>query len=120
MVESNSRPTEEKWKNPGLCQLPETKSTFSLQFIDGVLAVAGHEVYKFLDGFSGYNQIRMHPVNQEKTTFVTEWGMFIAVVMMLGLKTTLATFQRIIREIFGEYIPTFMQAFLIVFQRRAM
>ena len=34
---------------------------FPLPFTDGVLdTVAGHEVYSFLDGFSGYNQIRMH------------------------------------------------------------
>ena len=33
---------------------------FPLPFRNGVLdAVAGHEVYSFLDGFSGYNQIRM-------------------------------------------------------------
>ena len=32
--------------------------------------------------------------------------------MMFGLKTTLATFQHIIMEIFGEFIPTFMQVFL--------
>ena len=86
---------------------------FPLPFTDGVLdAVAGHEVYSFLDGFSGYNQIRMHPDDQEKTTFVTEWGVFVAVVMMFGLKTALATFQRIIMEVFGEFIPAFMQVFL--------
>ena len=35
---------------------------FLLPFTEGVLdAVAGHEVYNFLDGFSGYHQIRMHP-----------------------------------------------------------
>ena len=56
--------------------------------------------------------IRMHPDDQEKTTFVTEWGVFVAVVMMFGLKTALATFQRVIQEIFHEYIPTFMQVFL--------
>ena len=66
---------------------------FPLPFTDGVLdAVAGHEVYSFLDGFSGYNQIRMHPDDQEKTAFVTEWGVFVAVVMMFGLKTASATF----------------------------
>ena len=37
---------------------------FPLPFIDGVLnAVAGHEVYSFLDGFRGYNQIWMHPAD---------------------------------------------------------
>ena len=86
---------------------------FPLPFTDGVLdAVAGHEVYSFLDGFSGYNQIRMNPADQEKTAFVTEWGVFVAVVMMFGLKTAPATFQRIIMEIFGEFIPGFMQVFL--------
>ena len=50
---------------------------FPLPFTGGVLdAVAGHEVYSFLDGFSGYNQIRMHPADQEKTAFVTKWGVF--------------------------------------------
>ena len=40
---------------------------FPLPFIDGILdAVAGHEVYSFLDGFNGYNQVRMHPDDQEK------------------------------------------------------
>jgi hypothetical protein len=33
---------------------------FPLPFTDGVLdTVAGHEMYNFLEGFSGYNQIRM-------------------------------------------------------------
>ena len=43
-------------------------------------SVAGHECYIFLDGLSGYNQIRMHPQDQEKTSFVTEWGVFVAEV----------------------------------------
>jgi hypothetical protein len=50
--------------------------------------------------------------DQERTAFVMEWGVFVAVVMMFGLKTTPATFQRIIMEIFEEYIPRFMQVFL--------
>ena len=75
-------------------------------------AVVGHEMYSFLDGFSGYYQVRMHADDQEKTTFVIEWSVFVAVVMMFGLKTALVTFQRIISEVFGEYIPTFMQVFL--------
>ena len=39
---------------------------FPLSFTDSVLdAVAGHDMYSFLDGFSGYNQVRMHPDDQE-------------------------------------------------------
>ena len=74
--------------------------------------MAGHEMYSFLDGFSRYNQVRMHPKDQVKTTFVTEWGVFVVVVMMFGLKTTPATFQRVIQKIFAMYIPAFMQVFL--------
>ena len=83
--------------------------TFPLPFTDDVLdVVAGHEIYSFLDGFSGYNHIRMHPNDQEKTAFITYWGVFVVVVMMLRLKTVSATFQRIITEIFSEYILAFM------------
>ena len=54
----------------------------------------------------------MRPSDQEKKAFVTEWGVFVAVVMMFGLKTAPTTFQQIIMEIFGEYISGFMQVFL--------
>jgi hypothetical protein len=81
--------------------------------MDSILdTVAGHELYSFLDGFSGYNQIRMAPEDQETTTFVTKWGVFVVVVMMFGLKTAPATFQQIITKVFEEYIPVFMQVFL--------
>jgi hypothetical protein len=69
-------------------------------------------MYSFLDGFSAYNQIRMAEEDEEKTAFVTEWGVFMVVVMMFGLKTTPATFQRIIMEVFEDYILGFMQVFL--------
>ena len=54
----------------------------------------------------------MHPADQEKTAFVTEWGVFVAEVMMFGLKMAPTTFQRIITENFSDYIPAFMQVFL--------
>ena len=86
---------------------------FPLPFTNNVLdAVAGHDMYSFLDGFTGYNQVRMHLDDQEKTTFVTDWGVYVVVVMMFRLKTTPTTFQRAITEIFGDYIPAFMQVFL--------
>jgi ABC-type uncharacterized transport system fused permease/ATPase subunit len=81
--------------------------------MDSVLnTVAGHKLYSFLDGFSGYNHIRMVPEDQEKITFVTEWSGFVEVVMMFSLNTPPATFQRIITEVFEEYISAFMQVFL--------
>ena len=85
-----------------------------LPFTDGVLNwITRHEVYSRHDSFSGYNQIRIHPDDQEKATFVTKWGVFVFVVMMFGLKTAPTTFQCTITEIFGDFIPTLMQVFLI-------
>ena len=66
--------------------------------------VVVHEIYIFLDFFSGYNKIWMHLDDQEKTSFVAKWGVFLVVVMMFGLKTTPTNYQRIIREIIGDYI----------------
>ena len=48
--------------------------------------------------------------------------MFVVVVMMFGLKITSTMFQRIITEIFGEFIHAFMQVFLddfVVYGARA-
>ncbi|XP_058180160.1 uncharacterized protein LOC131298699 [Rhododendron vialii] len=46
----------------------------------------GHALLSFVDGFSGYNQISVAPEDQEKTTFVTEWGTYCYVKMPFGLK----------------------------------
>ena len=46
---------------------------FPLPFTDNILhTVASHDCYSFLDGFSGYDQIGMHPDDQEKMVFVTK------------------------------------------------
>ena len=39
-----------------------------------------------MDGFSGYNQIKMAPEDMEKTSFITPWGTYCYKVMSLGLK----------------------------------
>ena len=67
---------------------------FPLPFTDSILdAVVGHDTYSFLDGLNGYNQVRMHLDDQEKTAFITDWGVYVVVIMMFGLKTTPTTFQ---------------------------
>ena len=86
---------------------------FPIPFTNLMLdAVAGHEMYSFLDGFSGYNQVRMAPEDREKIAFITEWGAFASNVMMFGLKNAPATFQRMVQEIFYEYLTTFMRVFV--------
>jgi len=33
-------------------------------------------ILSFLDAYSWYNQIQMHPMDKEKTTFMTDWNYF--------------------------------------------
>lgn len=47
---------------------------------------AGHEMLSIMDGFSGYNQIKLAEEDQEKTSFTTPWGTYYVVVMPFGLK----------------------------------
>ena len=56
--------------------------------------VVGSSRISLLDGFSGYNQILVHPDDQDKTAFTTPWGTFKYVNMPFGLKNAGATFQR--------------------------
>jgi hypothetical protein len=56
--------------------------------------ISGATVMSFLDGFSGYNQISVHPDDQEKTAFTTPWGTFMYAKMPFGLMNVGATFQR--------------------------
>ena len=47
-----------------------------------------------MDGFSGYNQIKMAPKDMTKTTFTTKWGIYCYIVISFGLKNAGATYQR--------------------------
>ena len=55
-----------------------------------------------LDGFSGYNQIAVHPDDQEKSAFTTPWGTFMYAKMPFGLMNAGATFQRAMDIAFVE------------------
>ncbi|MCO5555393.1 hypothetical protein L7F22_008939 [Adiantum nelumboides] len=89
------------------------KDPFSLPFTDTMLdEVAGHEMYSFLDGYSGYNQISLAEEDREKTTFITEWGAFIYLVMPFGLCNAPTTFQRAMMTIFSKYLQKFMAVFV--------
>ena len=47
---------------------------------------AGHELLSFMDAYSGYNQIKMHLPNEEKTTFITDQEIYCYKGMPFGLK----------------------------------
>ncbi len=42
-------------------------------------------MYSFMDGYNGYNQVKMAIEDKEKTTFILEWGAYAYNVMPFGL-----------------------------------
>ena len=65
-----------------------------------------------MDAFSGYNQIRMHEADQEKTSFVTSQGLFCYKVMPFGLKNAGATYQRLVNKMFVQQIGRNVQVYV--------
>uniref|UniRef100_A0A2N9EGQ7 RNase H type-1 domain-containing protein n=1 Tax=Fagus sylvatica TaxID=28930 RepID=A0A2N9EGQ7_FAGSY len=79
------------------------KDEFSLPNMDLLIdSAAGHAMFSFMDGFSGYNQIFMSPKDAEKTAFRTPIGNFYYIVMPFGLKNARATYQRTITTMFHD------------------
>ena len=77
----------------------------SLYHIDVLVDnTAQHKVLSFIDGFFGYNQIKIAPEDMEKITFVTQWGTFCYKVMSFGLKNAGATYQRAMVDLFHDMI----------------
>ena len=63
------------------------KDSFPLSKIDLIVdATSKHELLSFMDASSGYHQIKMHSPNIEKTSFITERGLYCYEVMPFGLK----------------------------------
>lgn len=55
-------------------------------------SVASSKLMSFLDAFSGYNQILVHPYDRLNTTFQTKWGTHAYQKMPFGLINAGATF----------------------------
>ncbi|CAM8908030.1 unnamed protein product [Rhodiola kirilowii] len=75
------------------------KDHFPLPFIDQMLErLAKHDYFCYLDGYSGFFQIPIHPQDQEKTTFTCPYGTFAYRRMPFGLCNAPGTFQRCMME----------------------
>jgi hypothetical protein len=89
------------------------KDYFPLPFMDIILDhVAGYQRYSFLDGFSGYNQVFIRMSDQLKTMFTTEWGTFAFNRMPFGLCNAPGTFQRLMIDIFKDFLRHFLEVFI--------
>ena len=89
------------------------KDHFPLPFIDQILErLASHRHYCFLDGYSGFFQIPIHPDDQEKTTFTCPFGTFAYRRMPFGLCNAPSTFQRCMMAIFSDMLESTIEVFM--------
>ena len=89
------------------------KDHYPLPFIDQMLErLAKHKYFCYLDGYSGFFQIPIHPDDQEKTTFTCPYGTFAYRRVPFGLCNAPATFQRCMTAIFSDYIESIMEVFM--------
>ena len=89
------------------------KDSFPLPQIDLIVdATVGHELLSFMDAFSSYNQIKMDPSDQEKTSFVIGQGTYCYQVMPFRLKNAGATYQRLVNKMFQKHIGTSMEVYI--------
>ena len=71
------------------------KDDFPLSHIDVLVDNTTSSVLmSFMDGFLGYNQIKMALKDMTKTTFTTKCGIYCYMVMLFRLKNARATYQR--------------------------
>ena len=89
------------------------KDSFSLPLIDQIVdSAVGHGILSFLDAFSRYDQIPMHPPDVEKMTFITPHGVYCYNVFPFRLKNVRATYQRLVTEIFQLLLGNTMEAYI--------
>jgi len=69
-------------------------------------------IYSFMDGFLGYNQIKMAKKDKEKTTFVMPWGTFCYKVMSSRLRNADATYQRAMVILFHDIMHREMKVYV--------
>ncbi|KAJ3698316.1 hypothetical protein LUZ61_002021 [Rhynchospora tenuis] len=89
------------------------KTPFPLPSIDAMIdSTTGFKYLGFMDTYSGYNQIRMNPADEEKTSFITEEGLYCYKVMPLGLKNAGVEYQRMVSKVFKKELGEIMEAYI--------
>ena len=65
-----------------------------------------------MDAYSEYNQIKMHLPNEDKTSFITDRGIYCYKVMPFELKNARATFQRMVNKVFKKQIRRIIEVYV--------
>ena len=89
------------------------KDSYPLPQIDTLVdSTARHQLLSFMDALSDYNQIKIDEADQEKTSFVTNQGLFCYKVMPFGLKNARAIYQRLMNKMFVHQIGRNVQVYV--------
>ena len=79
------------------------KDEFPLPNVDILVDTATSlKRFSFMDGYNGYNQIFMEPINALKTSFWIPFGNYYYKMIHFGLKNASATYQRTMTLIFSN------------------
>ena len=90
-----------------------SKDDFPLPNIDMIIdSLVGYEMLSFMDGFSGYNQIKIKESDQHKIAFRTPWDNFCYKVIPFGLKNAVTTYQRAMIAMFHEFIHKIVEVYV--------
>ena len=89
------------------------EDSYPLPNIDHLVDNAsGFGMLSFEYAFTGYNQINMHPDDEDKIAFITNEGIFCYRFMLFGLKNVGATYQRMMNKVFTEQIGRNMKVYV--------
>ena len=82
----------------------------------------GFELMSFMDTFVGYNQIYMAKEDEEKTTFIMDYGLYCYKVMPFGLKNVRATYQRLVNKVFVDQLGRNIEVYIddMLVKRKSM
>jgi len=99
------------------------KDSYPLPSIDALAnSTSGCRLLSFLDAFSGYNQIMMHPRDECKTAFMTESSCDCYKAIPFGIKNARATYQwimdRVLAPILGQKVQTYVDDMVVTTQQR--
>ncbi|XP_011101718.1 uncharacterized protein LOC105179780 [Sesamum indicum] len=98
----------EKWR---MCTGP--KDRYPLPRIDIMVdSTTGYEMFSMMDAYQGYHKIYMGNEDRDKTSFITDGGIYCYNVMPFGLKIVGATYQRLVNKMFHDLIDKTMEVYV--------